>query len=309
MTKLDILQSEINLIENLDIRQFTIKALEKAPDYFWEIPASSSGKYHPLDSLGKGGLVRHTQKVVYFAIELCRATSIDGDGKDIAISASLLHDTLKSGVENTGHTVDEHPLLPIEFYSELAELTGNYDDIMESIKTHMGIWGPKVAGPPKTKLQEIVHIADYLASRKEVYIKKAGKKSQQKDDPNYYLKHLREDLKDIIQKYLLLKDQEKEIKNEINALRKLLLDKMDESEEDILVSSAGVAKRTVQHRISYDPLLLKPFFKTDDLWEYILSVDNKKLKKLVKDKIIEEADLENAVSEDRVITYLRVSER
>ena len=30
------------------------------PDYFWVMPASSTGKYHPDQDAGVGGLVRHS---------------------------------------------------------------------------------------------------------------------------------------------------------------------------------------------------------------------------------------------------------
>ena len=55
----------------------------------------------------------------------------------IAIAASLLHDTIKSGLENQGHTTDNHPLLPAEYYKEFAHITDKYNQIMEAIKTQL----------------------------------------------------------------------------------------------------------------------------------------------------------------------------
>ena len=76
MNKSKFFEREIALIQNEDYRNFIKDYLDNyVPDYFWEIGASSSGKYHPQFSQGKGGLVRHTKAVVLFAEELLRMSS------------------------------------------------------------------------------------------------------------------------------------------------------------------------------------------------------------------------------------------
>ena len=37
----------MNEIENEELRNFALYSANEIPNYFWEIPASSSGKYHP----------------------------------------------------------------------------------------------------------------------------------------------------------------------------------------------------------------------------------------------------------------------
>ena len=44
--------------------------IELLPNYFFEVPASSTGKYHPEFALGDGGLIRHTKVAVRIAYEL-----------------------------------------------------------------------------------------------------------------------------------------------------------------------------------------------------------------------------------------------
>ena len=56
----------LNTIINEDIKEFAIVLLEDMPDYIWHVGASSTGKYHPLYSLGEGGLMRHQMAVVRF---------------------------------------------------------------------------------------------------------------------------------------------------------------------------------------------------------------------------------------------------
>ena len=76
INKSDFFKRELDLIVNEDLRMAVKCYLEESvPDYFWEIGASSSGKFHPAFSQGVGVLVRHTKAVVMFAEELLRMSS------------------------------------------------------------------------------------------------------------------------------------------------------------------------------------------------------------------------------------------
>lgn len=65
---MDSLQPEIDLISEPKIIKFVKDCLEYAPEYFWRIPASSTGNHHPHFALGEGGLVRHTKAAVWIAV-------------------------------------------------------------------------------------------------------------------------------------------------------------------------------------------------------------------------------------------------
>lgn len=178
---------ELALIANEKIRKFTTSALNVLPDYFFEIPASSSGKYHPAYALGQGGLVRHTKAAARIAHELFRCDTICGhytrDQKDMIISALLLHDGCKSGITKQDYTVSNHPVLLVQHVHEkmCVLFPGEFDDVMPQIlklvSTHMGQWNtegskssPNYGNPvcplPETGAQKFVHMCDYLASRK-----------------------------------------------------------------------------------------------------------------------------------------------
>lgn len=68
--KSTVFQKELNLIKDTNLRDFIAICLDNAPDYFFEMPASSTGKYHPEYTLGEGGLVRHTKAAVAIAADL-----------------------------------------------------------------------------------------------------------------------------------------------------------------------------------------------------------------------------------------------
>lgn len=133
----------------------------KTPAYFWTIPASSTGKYHPKFALGEGGLVRHTIAAMKIGEELCRKDHITGIERDAIIAALALHDTFKQGKshEGSGKTEHNHP--------ELAASAIPLTAIATLVLTHMGQWGTY---SPILSSQHLVHTADYIASRKFIEI-------------------------------------------------------------------------------------------------------------------------------------------
>lgn len=173
-----IFNKEINYIKNPKIKNSLITMLKKLPDYFYEVPASSTGKYHPNYALGNMGLVRHTKAAVRIAHELLLNESLNNftnDEKDLIIMALCLHDGLKSGLKKSEYTLFEHPILMANYLIENKDDLELTDDeitfVSDAIKTHMGPWttnyqGEDVLEPPKSKSQRFVHMCDYLASRK-----------------------------------------------------------------------------------------------------------------------------------------------
>lgn len=188
MNKISYLKKEISYIKDSELKNDLKILINLLPDYFFEIPASSTGKYHPDFALGDGGLVRHTKVAVRFAYELlsnntvgCKFTDRD---KDLIIMALTLHDGLKSGLEHNKYTKFEHPLLVSKYIMENKDkLSMNVDDIRKMcsmIESHMGEWTydsfnkKEVLPKPRTAEQRFVHMCDYLASRKFVDVRFNG---------------------------------------------------------------------------------------------------------------------------------------
>ena len=65
-----MLSKELKYINNDTLRIIVEKTLDNSPKCISYIPASSSGKYHPIADLGEGGLVRHIITVTAIAKEL-----------------------------------------------------------------------------------------------------------------------------------------------------------------------------------------------------------------------------------------------
>lgn len=168
-----------SIIKNEHLRNAVLRYfVDTVPHYFWHVQASSTGKYHPQYALGEEGLLRHTCAAVRIAaaiINLDQYSGIFDDvDKDNIIVALMLHDTFKHGEEKDGkynpYSIHEHPLLAAEKVSE------RLDDehkcvIANCIASHMGEWTESnrssyVLPKPKTLEEQIVHLCDYLASRK-----------------------------------------------------------------------------------------------------------------------------------------------
>ncbi|CDE08499.1 MAG TPA: hypothetical protein IAC85_03270 [Candidatus Faecenecus gallistercoris] len=179
MDKIKCFEKEMSYIQNPDYLVDFQYLVSNLPDYFFEIPASSTGKYHPRYALGTGGLLRHTKAAVRIAYELLADPVIGdkytSDEKDLMLIALCLHDGLKSGKDHSKYTQFDHPLLMANWIEEEKEhLHFNDEEIaflQSVIASHMGCWtkdydGNEVLPKPKTKYQNFVHMCDYLASRK-----------------------------------------------------------------------------------------------------------------------------------------------
>ncbi|MBQ8534658.1 MAG: HD domain-containing protein [Bacilli bacterium] len=174
-----LFEVELTYLKSDRIRKACLAMTKLLPDYFYEVPASSTGKYHPAYSLGEGGLLRHSKAAMRIGYELLQDPSIGDkytdDEKDLMLMALLIHDGLKSGNPQEKYTRFDHPILMADYLMDCEEELGleveEIEFLGDVIKTHMGVWttdynGNEVLEKPKTKYQNFVHMCDYLASRK-----------------------------------------------------------------------------------------------------------------------------------------------
>lgn len=176
--KLAVFKKELAKVENLTIRKFAEKVISNIPDYFFEIAASSTGKYHPSYALGDGGLVRHTKAAVSIAIDLTNlehnAKLYNSDERDCIIVSLICHDGWKHGDMFSPYTIANHPVVAAEHVIELADEEEKQfaKVIADNIRSHMGEWNTNyksketIMPKPQTHSEIFVHECDYLASRK-----------------------------------------------------------------------------------------------------------------------------------------------
>ena len=181
MNKIKYFNTEINYIKNEIYREDIKFLINLLPDYFFQIPASSTGKYHPKFASTKNGLLKHTKAAVRIAHDLFdTVNNFTDNDKDLIIMALIMHDGLKKGEVEEEYTRFDHPLLVSKLIMENAKnLKMSTDDVRKMcqlIESHMGKWNTnkysKVVLPtPKNELEKYVHRCDFLASRSYLNIK------------------------------------------------------------------------------------------------------------------------------------------
>lgn len=185
--KYDALVEELAVIASPGFREMAGWFVKNAPDYFFTVPASSTGKYHPSYALGEGGLLRHTKAAFRIANMLLTTRTFGkqytSGQKDIILISILIHDMLKHGIVKSKYTTKEHPLLVRRHFEGLIEQQGfseatpfwinehQRESLWGLVESHMGEWNRHDEGTmplPTTEPQKFVHLCDYLASRKEL---------------------------------------------------------------------------------------------------------------------------------------------
>lgn len=160
---------EIDEMDNGFYRSFTIDAfLNGCPEYFWELPTSSTGKYHPKDEGGKHGNWIHTKRVFSTyqdsADSLINAGVIDENDKQAGMAAALIHDMFKYGYpEQEGkHTIKYHDVLGAAYIRQFSNLP---DKVARLVNIHNGAW--HVGPTPETQHEWLFHQCDMIAARRK----------------------------------------------------------------------------------------------------------------------------------------------
>ena len=171
-----LFEKELGYIKDEGIRNSAKILLSKLPDYFFEVAASATGKYHPKCDLGPQGLVRHSKNVVRIGYELLSLEMYQEEytprERDLILYSLLFHDGMKQGLQGCSYTLFNHPLVIGNYIEEnYKDLGLNEEDmrfIYECVVSHMGQWnyakGAMMPKPTK-KHQKFVHMCDYIVSR------------------------------------------------------------------------------------------------------------------------------------------------
>lgn len=179
-----IFNSVLDTFENEDIKKFAEDCIDTLPKYFYEVGASSTGRYHPAYALGYLGLARHTCALVRFLNHMlsieCIREEFTSRERDLMRVAGIMHDSMKSGTdedfEKSKYTKFDHPLLAADNIRKISGLSHEEIELVATtIESHMGQWNTDkrsktVLPKPENKYQKLVHLADYLASRKDIEV-------------------------------------------------------------------------------------------------------------------------------------------
>lgn len=175
-----LLYPEINSIESNDIREIATKLIEDVDDDLINVPASTSGKYHPPEERGPGGLVLHIARMMkVFNSGLNKHLGLTTRESDLVRLAIISHDLSKVFADrdrfgkfiSSKNDIDEHQPLSVEVLFEyIKELDPvEIKTINNMILSHMGSWSTKNI-QPETKLEFALTILDYIDSRDFIHV-------------------------------------------------------------------------------------------------------------------------------------------
>lgn len=171
-------------VKDENLQKLYDKAWEALPDYWFLKPASSTGKYHPRFANGELGLAKHSLYAVEVWKYLWKGFKQEFYEDELIYQAGIIavvfHDALKYGEpsEDRRYTTTTHPEDArdwiFNFVREVAAELPNHEReedfrnfcatyIELPIQHHQGPWS--TYGAPKTLMQQLVFIADYVASQ------------------------------------------------------------------------------------------------------------------------------------------------
>lgn len=186
--KKELLKEYFDSVQDESVKKFMEQCIETIPEYWFVVPASSTGKHHPNYALGEGGLMRHTIALLRFFNRLMRNNMygrvFTDREMDLLRVACLMHDTRKSGSDEefavNKYTKFNHPILAADTVRSINTeyITDEEKELIaNAIESHMGQWNTNTYGKsdvtlplPTNKYQKIVHLVDYLAAQKGVEV-------------------------------------------------------------------------------------------------------------------------------------------
>ena len=186
-----ILEKEINLIHSTKIRTAVKYCIAEREEALKDLPASISGRYHPPEERGPGGMVIHLARLCRIIEDLWVHLDLVSEEHDLLIATALLHDISNVDISKRteyGTVVRDHELYS-QFHAELGFATAAKYFVAQGyqledpfmlqlqgiIGSHMGVW-MKDAKKPTRKLEIIFSLLDFIDTRPYVHVELEGVK-------------------------------------------------------------------------------------------------------------------------------------
>jgi len=157
---------EVDAIYDEELRSKTIDYFIRCvPEYFWYRPASSTGKYHPVDESGEHGTWLHSKRVFYeyanLSESLVELHEITDRQRACGKVAALIHDTFNYSWPSEGrdHTSSEHDVIAAAVANYMADMP---PEVVHLVHSHMGPWASGKL--PETTNERCFHMADKSAA-------------------------------------------------------------------------------------------------------------------------------------------------
>lgn len=221
--KIAVFAPYLEKFETEEMRLYCEDMVEQIPDYIFEIPSSTSGKYHNQTQCLPHGQIYH---IIMFAEVMNYRLGLKGNKtkfkyptqRDAMRCIPFFHDALKCGIKESPFSVHNHPMLAGQWVREAKVEHDIGSELKETIarmcERHSGEWTTSkkmklVLPEPENEMELFVHECDYLSSRSNIdmpipeYLKEALVDKPVAFNENYTLtfgKHNGERLIDVYKK-------------------------------------------------------------------------------------------------------------
>ena len=180
--KVAVFKPLLDKFETEEMRLYCQDMIQQIPDYIFDMPSSTSGKYHNATQCLPHGQIYH---IIMFAEILNYLLSLkcnqekfkSAQQRDAMRCVPIFHDALKCGLNGGQYTVHEHPMIAGAWVRE-AQIENNIDDrakeaIARMCERHSGEWTTskksKVVLPePENEMERMIHMCDILSSRNNI---------------------------------------------------------------------------------------------------------------------------------------------
>ena len=169
-------------METETFKDYLTEIGEHIPDYWFDMPASTTKKYHSVQQCKPCGqvlhcmlfscILEHLLRLRYFQDKFPKA-----EIRDCLRVAPIMHDAFKKGLNNSMHTVQDHPKIAADFvlsYRGINDIPREYKVFIAGLcEAHSGEWNKDRAGNQIMKYPEndgefLIHFCDILSSRNDI---------------------------------------------------------------------------------------------------------------------------------------------
>ena len=147
--KVAVFQPLLNKFETEEMRIYCTEMIKQIPNYIFDMPSSTSGKYHNKTQCQPHGQVYHIlmfAEILNYLLALkCNKEKFKSpQQRDAMRCVPIFHDALKCGLEGGSWTVHEHPMLAGAWVRETQVEHDIEDKVKEAIarmcERHSGEW-------------------------------------------------------------------------------------------------------------------------------------------------------------------------
>lgn len=205
--KIAVFKKLLDEFETDEMRLYCEDMIKQIPDYIFEMPSSTTGKYHNKTQCLPHGQIYH---IIMFGTILNYRLSLKcnqekfkfPEQRDAMRCVPIFHDALKCGWDGGAYTVHEHPILAAEWVKTAKVEHDISKKIKEAIAdmcaAHSGQWttsnkSKTVLPEPSNAMEIVIHECDYLSSRVDIdmtipkYLNDIFVDEPVKFDPDYVL--------------------------------------------------------------------------------------------------------------------------